>query len=307
MVSVIIPTYNRQSTILKSVRSVLEQSYQDLELIVVDDGSTDNTRNILLDIRDKRFKYIYQENKGACAARNKGISVARGEYIAFQDSDDIWKCEKLEIQLSKMKNNDANISFCAFNRMNYKKKIQQFPIMNEGYKSHKEILCGFYVSTQTIVAKKEIFEKNLFDITMERMQDYDLITRIAEKEKIYFIEDALVDLYLQSDSITVHKNIPSINLNILRKLLDKYSITAEKYPEWKLIMLKRIARAEVMLDIPSKDTHIEIWKLGKKPKDAIKLCLYQLGCMKKVYTIWDVIYGFFSRKIQVLGKIFKEK
>ena len=92
---VIIPTYNREGTLLRAVNSVLSQSFTDLELIVVDDGSTDHTRELVESIKDNRLRYIYQKNAGACAARNKGIDAAEGEFIAFQDSDDVWLKEKL--------------------------------------------------------------------------------------------------------------------------------------------------------------------------------------------------------------------
>jgi len=88
-VSVIIPTYNRAHTIGRAIKSVLNQTYQDFEIIVVDDGSTDNTEEVVKSFRDKRIRYIqHKKNKGAAAARNTGIKSAKGKYIAFQDSDD---------------------------------------------------------------------------------------------------------------------------------------------------------------------------------------------------------------------------
>ena len=87
--TIIIPSFNRAHSINKTITSVLEQSFQDWELIIVDDGSTDNTKEILTPIlADKRVKYIYQDNAGVCAARNKGALMASGEYLVFLDSDD---------------------------------------------------------------------------------------------------------------------------------------------------------------------------------------------------------------------------
>ena len=88
-VTVVIPTYNRAHLIKDAVESVLNQTYQDFELIVIDDGSTDNTREVLAVYKDK-LTYIYQENQGRSSARNHGIELAQGEYIAFLDSDDVW-------------------------------------------------------------------------------------------------------------------------------------------------------------------------------------------------------------------------
>ena len=100
VVSVIIPTYNRAHLIGRAIRSVLDQTYQDWELIVVDDASTDDIPGIVKGFTDGRVKYIrHDENKGAAAARNTGIQAARGAYIAFLDSDDEWLPEKLERQV----------------------------------------------------------------------------------------------------------------------------------------------------------------------------------------------------------------
>lgn len=88
--SIIIPTYNREKTILQSVESVLSQTFSDTEIIIVDDGSTDNTKSIIEQINDSRILYVRQTNAGAPSARNHGISLARGKYISFQDSDDNW-------------------------------------------------------------------------------------------------------------------------------------------------------------------------------------------------------------------------
>ena len=99
MVSVIIPTYNRADTIKRSIESVLSQSYQDFEIIIIDDGSTDDTYRVVKEIRDTRICYIKGDKRmGANAARNIGVQRAKGEFIAFQDSDDIWRKDKLENQ-----------------------------------------------------------------------------------------------------------------------------------------------------------------------------------------------------------------
>ena len=95
LVSVIIPTYNSAGYIEEALESVFEQTLQDFEIIVVDDGSTDGTGEVLRKYGD-RIRYIYQENNGPASARNGGIRVARGEYIAFLDADDLWVSTKLE-------------------------------------------------------------------------------------------------------------------------------------------------------------------------------------------------------------------
>lgn len=112
-ISVVIPTYNRAKTINKSIKSVLNQTYTNIEVIVVDDCSTDNTETIIKKIKDKRVKYYKLDcNKGACFARNYGIKKATGNYIAFQDSDDIFEKNKLEKQYENIKKNKSDLNFC---------------------------------------------------------------------------------------------------------------------------------------------------------------------------------------------------
>ena len=112
-VSIIIPTYNREKSISKSIKSVLNQTYNDLEVIVVDDGSTDNTEKIIKGIKDTRIKYIkLDKNKGACYARNVGIKKATGKYIAFNDSDDIFHKTKIEKQVMYLKKCNSDLNFC---------------------------------------------------------------------------------------------------------------------------------------------------------------------------------------------------
>ncbi|MBE5871425.1 MAG: glycosyltransferase family 2 protein [Lachnospiraceae bacterium] len=105
-VSVIIPTYNRREKLQLSVESVLGQSYSDIELIIIDDGSTDQTDEYVSSLADKRVVYHkFSKNQGVCAARNKGVELASHEIIAFQDSDDIWKVDKLKKQMDYWENN----------------------------------------------------------------------------------------------------------------------------------------------------------------------------------------------------------
>ncbi len=112
-ISVILPTFNRGNLIEKSIKSVLNQTFNNIEILIIDDGSNDNTKDIIKNIDDKRIKYIkLGKNKGACNARNVGIKKARGEYITFQDSDDILYPFKLEKQLKNLINNNSSLDFC---------------------------------------------------------------------------------------------------------------------------------------------------------------------------------------------------
>lgn len=223
-VSVIIPTFNRGNLISNSIKSVLNQTYKNLEIIVVDDGSTDNTKEEISKIGDKRVKYIHlNNNTGGANARNIGMKNATGKFISFQDSDDIYYPEKLEIQMKNIINKNSNLDFCKikviFNDSYFKlypnsrqeKSIQDGNIFNE------LISHGNFISTQSILAKKKFIIKFFFDTEMPRLQDYDLILRMFPKVKISYTSNVLVELNIQNDSVTLSQKKLIKALNILLK------------------------------------------------------------------------------------------
>ena len=281
MISVVIPSYNRADTIFKSVQSVLNQTYSDIEVIVVDDGSTDNTKKILEQIQDPRFRYIYQKNAGACVARNNGLDHARGEYIAFHDSDDTFRPTKLEDKLFTLRDKDADVVFCAMERHNYYSKAI-FPQIQEGFKSQHDILLGQYISTQTILGKKEVFLNNRFDPNVKRMQDYDLMIRVSYQYKVYFLKKVLVDVAVQNNSITQLATNEKTEKN-LEYLLSKYSKLGEKYPDWKSGILQYLAYLKLLQKKPYKEIYKEAFKLDKNPENFIKLILAYSGILEKIY------------------------
>lgn len=226
MVSVIIPTYNRGKVIRESAETVLNQTYADLELIIVDDGSTDATRDIIREMNDTRIRYVYQNNAGACAARNHGITVARGEYIAFQDSDDLWKSDKLEKQVAVLENDPAVDIVCCRTIL---KRLDGSTIVTahdrgEGFVDPKKGPVGF--STQTLVMRRRVVEKVLFDPEVTRYQDLDfLISAMREGFSLYCVEECLVERTNRSDSIT---NNPGRVYDMAKHFRSKYSSIFEE-------------------------------------------------------------------------------
>ncbi|MBQ6350767.1 MAG: glycosyltransferase family 2 protein [Methanobrevibacter sp.] len=210
MISVIMPTYNRARTLKRAIDSVLAQTYSDIELIVVDDCSTDNTKDIIDKYSDERLRYVrLKKNSGACVARNVGIEKAKGEYIAFQDSDDYWEKEKIEQQIRSLRETASDLNFC---------RIEVFDGANQGVtrpndrelkrvrkKGMLAALCdGNFISTQAIFGKAECFGKNgcLFDENLPRLQDFDICLRLSKGYKWSFCDKKLVRLYVQGDSVS---------------------------------------------------------------------------------------------------------
>ena len=220
LVSVIIPTYNRSKLIKRSATSVLNQTYRNIELIIVDDGSTDDTETVVNSINDSRIIYIKQSNQGACVARNNGIVHAKGKFIAFHDSDDVWHKDKLEKQIECIQNTQADFVFCkmAINGNSKKRLPQNF---KEGFVEESVLPLGG--STQTFLANAEVFKKECFDVEMPRLQDFELLLRIHKRYSVYCMDEILVDYYVQDTSISANQE----------KLLKAWKLIQLKHPDIK--------------------------------------------------------------------------
>lgn len=226
MISVVIPTYNRESSIYKSVESVLNQTYRNIEVIVVDDGSTDKTKEVINGIDDLRLKYVFQDNAGACRARNNGIEHARGEYIAFHDSDDVWHTKKLEKQLKVMNERNADVVFCKLIKIyDSKKNILSPSGLCEGFIDINTNLFG--IGTQSLLCKKEVLDKYSFDENMPRLQDLEFMMRVVRDFSVYCLDEGLVDYYIGSESIGGNPYRFISAYELLRK---KYPKLKEEYP-----------------------------------------------------------------------------
>lgn len=192
-VSVIIPTYNREHLLPRAIKSVLEQTFSDFEIIVVDDASTDNTKKIIEDFqkKDKRIKYIkHKKNKGESEARNTGIKNCRGKYIAFLDSDDRWLPLKLEEQLKHFKKPNVKLVTCwAFiiDEHSNKKNIYKTPFYK---KPLPKILEKNYIlsSPSSVIIKKEIIKDiSFFDSRIKFGEDWDYWIKIIKKGYNFFV------------------------------------------------------------------------------------------------------------------------
>ena len=205
LISVIIPAYNRELTIERAIRSVLNQTYTNLEVIVVDDCSIDDTESIVKSIIDKRLVYHKLErNSGACIARNKGVELSRGEYIAFQDSDDEWHTDKLEKQYLYLSENKLDFVTCGFLRIDGVNKMELglADCPTDRVDLWCKLLNSNWVSTQTILCKRECFDSISFSPEIKRFQDWDLALQASLLFKMGCLKECLVDVYCQDNSIT---------------------------------------------------------------------------------------------------------
>lgn len=200
-VSVIIPTYNNSQYIVEALNSVLLQTYRDFEVIIVDDGSTDNTyKNItgIITAHPNLLKYIYQENRGLPSARNIGIKNSCGEYIALLDSDDAWLTNKLEQTINNLEeNSEISMVYSDMYLVNRQgdilhKWLQTKNNFCEGYIYNQLIKENFIIPSSVVIRRRLLDEVGYFDENITYAEDYDLWLRIAEKNKIGLVNHPLV-------------------------------------------------------------------------------------------------------------------
>ena len=293
MVTVIIPTYNRAHTIKRSIRSVLAQTYSDIEVIVVDDCSTDNTKDIVESIEDLRLKYVRLNKKsGACVARNTGIELAEGEYIAFQDSDDEWIQNKLNSQIAAISKNNADVCFCQIRRyLTDGKKYYVFPRQPQinGFLPYRMLYEYSKVTTQTILCKKEVAKKYKFDPEVKKGQDYDWTLQAGKECSFYFLAEPLVNQYLQPNSITFNKNSYQVMRDMNEYFYQKYShlYSEDKYMEFS--MLKNLAYYKCLCGEKTSDDYNRIIMLSGKKKYLIGKLLGDTGLFHLGIKVYNFI------------------
>lgn len=226
LVSVILPTYNRANFITRAVNSVLGQSYKNLELIIIDDGSTDETK-IILDKYDVNVNYIYQNNSGAASARNTGVKAAEGKYIAFIDSDDTWHSDKIEKQLKYFyKQKEIGICFTNANLNQPDGTVEKKPEFIKHTENAifgiKEIFLDPYFGLPTVMIKKDIFsEIGLFDESLKTAEDLDLFLRAGLITKAGYIHDKLVEVYISFDSLSLSDESYEDNVFVMKRFSEK--------------------------------------------------------------------------------------
>ncbi len=230
-VDVIIPTYNQANLLKRAINSVLSQRGVTANIIVVDDGSTDHTQEVVRELKNryKNINYIKQSNKGLSSARNKGLINAKSEYIAFLDSDDFWEKDKLTKQLELFDNfgkSTLGVVYCNFRNVNEKGKklpVKTFSLRGDvkGY-VYDKLLEGNYISGSgsAVLVKKECFEKcGYFDENLEACEDWDMWLRISKKYEYDYVNEDLVSIRLSQGSMS--RNLHKMSVG-MAQMYDKH-------------------------------------------------------------------------------------
>lgn len=224
LVTVVTPTYNRVDYLPIAINSVLNQTYRNLELILVDDGSTDNTREVVEKYhQDSRFQYIYQENRGQAAARNVGLGIARGDFIALLDSDDIWDLNKVERQIEAfVQHPDVGVVY-GDTRYIDKQGERLDIISRKRYSGHitGQLLLDNCVGTNTAMFRRECYLKmGGFDVTLQRSEDYDLWLRYSTKYKFLYLNEVCASCRITNNQLSDNRGAV---FDAIRRILDNFS------------------------------------------------------------------------------------
>jgi glycosyltransferase involved in cell wall biosynthesis len=209
-VSVVIPTYNCGEYITAAIDSVLNQMYKDLDIIVVDDGSTDNTYEIIKPYENKGLvRYVYQKNKGLPGARNTGILKSTGEFLAFLDADDELDRRMVSMCLEKIEKEDTewclmDILRMETTRLEIKEEIQRCDIPESGLEAH--ILADDFIRRAPFFRKRSLFEVGLYDEDMRIREDYDInIRMILAGKRFSYTPEPLYIYKIRSNSLVKTK------------------------------------------------------------------------------------------------------
>ncbi len=219
--SIIIPTYNRSSTILKTIESVLSQTFQNFEIIIIDDGSTDNTFEEIEHLKTNKIIYKRQKNNERANARNNGIALANGDYITFLDSDDLFYTAHLQIAYEAITTkNNPEVLHTRYEIIDQDGKvIEKKNILDSNL--NKNLISGNFMSCNGVFLRKDIAASNLFneDRELSGLEDWELWLRIASQYKIQYsniITSAIVNHNSRS-VLTTNKNELILRIKALLK------------------------------------------------------------------------------------------
>lgn len=286
MVSVIVPTFNRGDLIGETLQSVLAQTYPSFEVVVIDDGSTDDTKRVVTAFRDARVRYYWQGNSGlpACA-RNVGIRVARGRYIAFLDSDDLWLHEKLAIQIGYMEaQQECGFSFTNgefFGAGGRCRRINKIGLVRR--RSIRQLLCGNFVPTLTAVVRRGcLMTVGGFneDPRMKAIEDYELWLRLASVYGFAYLPVVTARCRRDPRSLAGTNPVRAARLaaSMLETLSGRLPVSEHDFARGLATHYRRLARAHALAGNPQDycEALLAAWRTYPDGKTAALLGLYRL-------------------------------
>ena len=297
LVSLIIPTYSRADYILRAINSVLNQTYQPIEIIVVDDNGIgtanqiDTEKKLSCYIRTQKISYIKHEvNKNGSAARNTGIKVSQGEYIVFLDDDDELLPLKIETQVKGLQQNTYyDASYCGFQIIREGKILKRVEPTDSGNFQYELLACRWSIGTgSNPMFRRSVFEEiGLFDESFIRHQDVEIMVRFFREHKMLAVKDILINRYIDSRINTIdYRKLYQVK----KKFLYTFKNDIEKYSKKKQNTIYRNQYADVACHA----------MMNKKYKDAF--VLYKKAssykCLSLRVIAKAILYGFFNWEVE---------
>ncbi len=318
-ISVIIPIYNVENYLNECIHSILNQTYKNIELILVDDGSTDKSFEIcqIWSKKDKRIKLLHQKNSGASAARNIGLKIASGEYISFIDSDDFINDHMYEKMISRMKETKADICICGYNDI-FENRIKKHVYKNipddfspQFFIKHLDDSDKYKGYVWNKLFSKNILQGIYFDETLSILEDMEYICRISSKIKKCTVVNEPLYNYVQRSSSVLHYH-PKVNFsslvatNKIIKLYENIGIDTKKRKENYIFTLKLKQMQAIMAkeNIDNLEV-IELQKQEKKYKQELKM---QYSNFKFYFIMLKIEFKYLLAKVKrKLKQIIKNK
>jgi glycosyltransferase involved in cell wall biosynthesis len=278
IVSVVIPTYNRKFMLKRALETVLNQTLNEIEVIIVDNASTDGTETMVNSFKDQRINYIRHDfNKGGPAARNTGIKSAKASFIALLDDDDEWFPEKLAKQVQKIRQASANTGLVytsaeIFDEIN--RKVLSVNSTGPRGQVYKRLLLGTLFASATVLIKRECFDRvGVFDEDLSSCQDWDMWLRIAECFEFEYVDENLA-------RINVHgKQISSDYAQMIpgrTRMVQKHAEEFAKYPDIYVVHLKRIGKLHCINGTWHKSIAWFKKAIGLRPLEGFKILAWLL-------------------------------
>ena len=283
LVSAIIPAYNRGRALLDTVETVFEQTWRPLELVIVDDGSTDDTPEVMQEIAELAEKHgieytgIRQANGGAGAARNAGMKAAKGEFLSFLDADDRWYPEKTAKQVAEMQRTNADLCCCYVVRYSVKGKTSRIPsklLLGEGEPRDALIGKASAHMNSLMLSRRAAENHDGFEVRLRNYQDHELMIRLAFKVPVCFVREILATYDCRGDSLT---RVPTWEMQVRKN----------GYLELLVRLLK-----ERLADHPDWDEASWSWRASRAMARIIKQYLWRCdfpGAKEKIATMHELV------------------
>lgn len=273
IISVIIPAYNAESYILETIKSVQKQTFVDLEIIAIDDGSTDRTLEILKGIDDERLRVFSYANSGVAIARNRGIAQARGEFIAFLDADDLWTPDKLETQLEALsRNSDASVvySWTSYFHEKNKKVYSGNSVLFQG-NVHADLLKWNFLASGSnpLIRREAIEEIGGFDSSFPPCEDWDFYLRLSARYKFAVVPKYQV-IYRQSATSATASKFDFIEKQCLAVLERNYERAPKEYQHLKSYSEAWIYQYCTQLYLQNSNNLLDVKRASQKFLKAVK-------------------------------------